>query len=42
MYICIQMFFKMRFKSEIEDKFTKISVKINIYFEIKKKLFVFL
>lgn len=41
-YVHIQIFFKIYFKSEVENKFAKISVKINIYFEIKKKLFIFL
>lgn len=41
-YVHIQIFFKICFKSEVENKFAKISVKINIYFEIKKKLFIFL
>lgn len=40
-YVHIQIFFKMRFKSKVENKFTKISIKINIYFEIKKDFLYF-
>lgn len=40
-YVHIQIFFKIYFKSEVENKFAKISVKINIYFEIKKTFLYF-